>query len=1097
MIIENGLSQKPERLRLIERLGKRNPIDRILKRADDKPAPLSYSQERLWVMSQLEPNNPIYNVAGAVRFDGDVNVFVLEQALTEVVHRHQILRSRFITIDSQPLQQVTPDAELPLESLNLSAFPENEKISAFDRYAALFICRPFQLDKQPPLRVLLTEMNNQQHILLLTLHHIVSDRWSVGVLIQEVAALYEAFCSNLPSPLPTLAIQYADFCVWQRSQQTKWENQLAYWQQKLMGVPPLLELPTDRPRPRLPSYRGDMCRFELPTELSQKLKQLAQQHNVTLFMVMAAAYSTLLYRYSGSRDFCIGYPVAGRNRSQLADLIGFFVNTLVLRCQIDGEMRFIDWLMHLREQALHDLNHQDLAFSQVLEALNLPRNTSHTPLFQVMLTMQNAPTSTLTLAGINTTAIPINSHVAQYDLALLLEEAEGKIQGIVEYSTDLFDSTTISRMVESFQVLLSDIVDKSSASLNRLKILNDIEQKQLVSEWSGRDVDYQEELFIHQLVNEQALQHPDKVALICANQTLSYRELNRRAEYWALALSQQGIKPGSRVGVSLERSAEWIIALFAVLKSGAAYVPLDPDYPDDRLAFMLNDARVDLLITHSGLASKFRRSEFIMLFVDHEPDDIITSEFNLSSNNSHSLSPQHTAYIIYTSGSTGLPKGVAVSHSNLLHSTQVRSRYYRQSLHSFLLLSSFAFDSSVAGIFWTLTQGGCLHLPQRHQLTNLRALVGLIKHYEISHLLGLPSFYASIVESANVHDLASLSTVIVAGEPCSGEIAATHRRLLPNTAFYNEYGPTENTVWSSVYQVEDEPPSMLPIGRPIDNVRIYILDALFQSVPLGVAGELCLSGRGLAQCYLNRPDLTAKKFVPNPFVNDGSRLYRTGDLARFRADGKIEFIGRIDQQVKIRGYRVELSEIEERLLNHSSIKEAIVLADGEFQHNKKLVAYLVMPSFYKAIDNETLQIYLKQTLPDYMIPMDYVWLDALPLMPNGKCDRRALLLMEKIEKSPDTIKLPSNWIEESLSDIWKDVLTLETISISDDFLNLGGHSLAAIQVSSRIQQLFNVDVPLEILFEFTTIETLAIAVTKRLEAQLGEDNIDDLLNEFS
>ena len=1093
MTIESHLTPKSNRSNLIARLGKNNAINTILKRENNEPAPLSYSQERLWIMSHLEPDNPIYNVAGAVRFDGPLNVVALEDALTEVVRRHHILSSRFITINSQPRQQVMPETDLPLETLDVSTFSENEKMVAFERYAAPFIHRPFRLDKQSPLRVLLTKLGDAQHILLLTLHHMVSDRWSVGVLMQEVAALYEAFDKGLSSPLSALAIQYADFCVWQRSQQEKWENQLTYWQKKLAGVSPLLELPIDRPRPPLQRYHGDVLCFELSIELTQKLKQLAQQHNATLFMVMAATYSTLLYRYSGSRDFCIGYPVAGRNRSQLANLIGFFVNTLVLRCQINGETRFIDWLAQLREQALQDLNHQELSFSQLLEALSPPRNGSHAPVFQVMLSMQNAPASPLTLTGINTTTIPVNSHISQYDLALLLEEIEGKIQGIIEYNTDLFDSSTISRLAENFQVLLFDAVNNPSKSLNRLKILNDFEQKQLISDWSGCDVDYQEKVLIPQLVKEQSIQNPDRIALIYTNQTLTYRELNQRADYWALKLHQQGIKSGDRVGVSLERSVELIVALFAVLKSGAAYVPLDPDYPNDRLAFILADADIDLLITHTDLADKFQNNNLKMLFVNHESDARITSECHFDA----TLSPHHTAYIIYTSGSTGFPKGVAISHANLLHSTQARSRYYREPLHSFLLLSSFAFDSSVAGIFWTLTQGGCLHLPHRNQLTNIQALVDLIKNYKISHLLGLPSFYSSIMDFADVKDLASLSTVIVAGESCNGKIAVAHRQLLPHTAFYNEYGPTENTVWSSVYRVNDTPSSVLPIGRPVDNVRIYILDTQFQPVPLGVVGELCLAGKGVAQGYLNRPDLTAEKFIPNPFGKDGSRLYKTGDLARFCVEGEIEFMGRLDQQVKIRGYRIELSEIEERLLTHSGIKEAVVLAEGEASTHKKLVAYLVMQPFCEPLDNKVLQLYLKQTLPDYMIPMHYVWLDAFPLTPNGKYDRRALLLLEKTTPSAAEIKLPSNWVEESVSDIWKEVLSLETVSVSENFFNLGGHSLAAIQVNSRIQQLFNIDVPSKILFEFVTIETLATAVINLLEEQLGEDNIDDLLAEFS
>jgi amino acid adenylation domain-containing protein len=1092
---ENNLSSKLDRSHLIARLGQNNPIDTIPKREQEGSAPLSYSQERLWIMSQLEPDSPIYNVAGGIHFNGPLNVVALEQALTEVVHRHHILRSRFLTIDSQPRQQVMPDAELPLERLDLSRDTDSEKELALDEYVQTLIRKPFRLDKKPPLRALLATLADHRHSLILTLHHMVSDRWSVGVLMQEVAALYEAFCNDRPSSLPTLPIQYADYCVWQRERQTQWQSQLEYWQQKLMGVPPLLELPTDRPRSPVQSYRGDECHFELSVDISQKLKQLAQQHNATLFMVMAAAYSTLLYRYSGNTDFCIGYPVAGRNRTQTVSLIGFFVNTHVLRCQIDGNISFDKWLEQLREQALQDQNHQELAFGQLLEALGTPRSTSHAPLFQVMLTMQNAPTGKLNLPGVDTTAIAINSHIAQYDLALLLEETAGKIHGTFEYSTDLFDSTTILKMSEHFQKLLSEIVANPSEPLSRLSILTGVERKQLIQDWSGRDIDTPEQSFIHRIFADRANQSPDKPALVCGDQTLSYCELNQRSEQWALLLNKRGIGPGSKVGVSLERSVELIVALLAVLKSGAAYVPLDPDYPEDRLGFMLTDARIDLLITHTGLTSKFNRSGLTILLVDQTSNEIIESISDRDSIEHKPLSENDTAYIIYTSGSTGLPKGVVVRHSSLLHSTLVRSRYYREPLGGFLLLSSFAFDSSVAGIFWTLMEGGCLCLPQRDELTNPQALARLIKSHTITHLLALPSFYTTIIEAAASGDLIHLQTVIVAGEACSGEVAAKHRQLLPTAKLHNEYGPTENTVWSSVYCLDDNTPPILPIGRPIDNVRIYILDTQLEPTPVGVAGELCIGGRGLAQGYLNRPELTAEKFIPNPFAGKGQRLYRTGDLARWRKNGEIEFLGRVDRQVKIRGYRVELGEIEERLLQHPAVREVAVIARDDAQGSKRLVAYLVLQPSLETPDNATLQMHLKQTLPDYMVPAHYVWLEGLPLTPNGKCDRRALSLLKEIEPSSQSFRMPGNWIEENLADIWKEILNLETVSVDGNFFDLGGHSLVAIQVSSRIQQLFNVDVPLEVLFESVTIESLATALVTLLEEQHGKDIIGDLLSE--
>jgi amino acid adenylation domain-containing protein len=512
---------------------------------------------------------------------------------------------------------------------------------------------------------------------------------------------------------------------------------------------------------------------------------------------------------------------------------------------------------------------------------------------------------------------------------------------------------------------------------------------------------------------------------------------------------------------------------------------------------MIADAGIELLLTQSGLAGKLRLSDLAVLCLDRFPDVCGDRDFNPASTGCREPAADNTAYIIYTSGSTGHPKGVAVSHRNLLHSTLARSRYYREPFNGFLLLSSFSFDSSVAGIFWTLTQGACLCLPRPDEISDPRALARLVGRYGITHVLALPSFYAAIVEAAGPAELHSLKTVIVAGEACPGEVAALHRRLLPSAALYNEYGPTEGTVWSSVYRVADgDIAPVLPIGRPIDNVRIYLLDALLQPVPVGVAGELYVGGAGVAQGYLHRPELTAERFVPDPFGGDGERLYRTGDLARFRGDGDIEFLGRVDQQVKIRGYRIEPGEIEERLRRHPAIKETAVLAKDEPGGNKKLVAYVVAQTAAEVPENAALRDYLKQTLPDYMVPTHYVRLEALPYTPNGKCDRRALAAMRDVEQASEAVKLPGNWFEESLAAIWKDILNTETVGVDANLFDMGGHSLAAIQVGSRIQQQFAIELPLDVLFESPTVESLAAAVVELLEAQHGKEAIDALLSEL-
>jgi len=1091
--------QQANRTQLIARLRKTDtPADGVIaKRNGGQPIPLSYSQERLWIMSQLEPDNPIYNVAGAVQFDGWLNTQALQHSLDEVVGRHEILRSRF-TAEGQ---QVEPGGGLPLTRLDLVRFNQDSAMAQFQHCADAFIRRPFLLAEQPPLRALLAVLGERRHILLLTLHHIVSDRWSVGVLMQEVAALYGAYSQGKPSALQELPIQYGDYCVWQRGQQEKWAKHLAYWRQKLTGAPPLLALPTDRPRPPTPSYRGDMHYFELSAELSRALKELGKQYKVTLFMVMAAAFNALLHRYTGSKDICIGYPVAGRSQSQAAALIGFFVNTLVLRCQVEADLPFSALLLQLREQALRDQDHQGLPFGQLLEALNPVRNTSHAPLFQVMLAVQNVPMADFRMQDISAVPLTMNNRIAQFDLSLFVDERDGKLLGSFEYSTDLFDAGTIARMAGHLQILLAGAVGSPELPLSQLPLLPEAETRQLLDDWSGpvralapkaRTARPTDGLLIHRLFEQQAQLTPDKTALAFAGQRISYGELNSRATLWAERLLDLGIGPECRVGVCAERSVELIVGLLAVLKAGAAYIPLDPSYPEDRLDFMLSDAGIELLLTQSALVGKFKHRAIEMLCLDND-----SAEGQAKRTASRSVAPDNTAYIIYTSGSTGQPKGVAVSHKNLLHSTLARTHYYREPLGCFLLLSSFAFDSSVAGIFWTLSQGGCLCLPQQEDLSDPAALAGLIKQHRVTHLLALPSFYTAIVNDRNLAQLNTLQAVIVAGEACSGDIAAEHHRKLPEVRFYNEYGPTEGTVWSSVYRSTTADTGVtLPIGRAIDKVRIYILDRQCQPVPIGVSGELCIGGAGLAQGYLSQPALTAEKFMPNPFAANGERLYKTGDLARFRADGEIEFLGRIDNQVKIRGYRIELGEIEERLHRHPAIKDAVVLVAEEASGNKRLIAYLVGRESAAMPEASVFQAYLKQTLPDYMLPSSYVALDELPLMPNGKRDRLALLNIKQPAAKARAFKPASNWIEAELADIWREVLGLEAIGVDTDFFEQGGHSLAAIQVKSRIQCVFNMDVPAKMLFESPTIELQAAEIA-RLQIQQHDDrSLDELIKEL-
>ena len=1050
---------------------KKNPVSNVIQKRPTDSAPLSYAQQRLWIMSELEPDSSIYNMAGAIQLDGNLNLAALQHSLNQVLQRHDVLRSCFVEAE----QRIIPNAELNLKPLDLSQQPD-----LFDSTVQHFIHTPFNLSQDLPFRVLLLKFNEQQHRLVLVLHHIVADRWSVSLLMQEVAAFYSSFVQGIPTQLPELSIQYADFAYWQRQQNTA-EQHLNYWQKKLHNAAPLLELPTDRARPPIQSYRGATLSVEFSPALSLGLNVLAKQQNVTLFMLMAAAFSVLLSRYSHHKDLTIGYPVAGRNVSQLNNLIGFFVNTLVLRCQLNYEQGFSDYLNAIKAQALQDQTHAELNFSELVEALNPVRHTDHTPLFQVMLAVQNVPSSQLQLPNLNVTALQFDNGVSQFDLTLFIEQTDTGINAAFEYNTDLFNADTLQRMARHLQTLLENIVQSPNSPLKQLSLLTKTEQYQFLTQQPVHALP-NDALLIHQLVESIAQHSPDKTALVFNEQALSYKELNQKANQLAHYLQAQGVQAESRVGVSAKRSAELIIALLAVLKAGAAYIPLDPDYPQQRLEYLLNDADVQLLLTQDALMSKFNHSNMVCLEQDFSdyPNTTPNTEITLL----------NTAYMIYTSGSTGHPKGVLISHANLLHSTLVRNDYYAEPLSGFLLLSSFAFDSSVAGIFWTLSQGACLCLPEQQDLNNPKALARLIQQHNISHLLALPSFYQAVMHDNHLTMLSSLKAVIVAGEGCSSTIANEHHQKLPTVKFYNEYGPTEGTVWTSVYQsIGLEENGIVSIGHTIANMQTLIMDELGEPVPIGVSGELYIGGLGVAQGYLHQADLTAKKFVPHPFIT-GQRMYRSGDLARYHVDGSIEFLGRVDHQVKIRGYRIELGEIETRLLEHPFVQAAAVLAI-----NNRLIAYIVASS--DLIAEADVLHHLKHSLPDYMLPSQVIYLTLMPLTPNGKLDRNALPNPEIYRVAhAKTFKAPTNDIETLLLRAWQEVLELSRISTDDDFFALGGHSLAAIQIRSRINELFQIDIPAKLLFEYPTIELIAKEILSLQIQQQDDDSLNLLLQQL-
>jgi len=1066
--------------------------ERIPRRTECGPAPLSFAQQRIWFLDQLEPENPLYNIHTGVELLGPLNVPVLLRSIAEILRRHEALRTTFAVIDDHPVQVINENAIFKLPVNDLQALDESQRQSKVSAWAEEDARRRFDLTKGPLLRANLLRLGETEHVLLLTIHHIISDGWSVGVFVRELAALYEAYTAGRPSPLQELSIQYADFAAWQRDwlQGERLEEQLSYWRAQLSDAPQLLKLPTDRPRPPVQSYKGAHETLLLCESLSRSLKELSRREGATLFMTLLAAFSTLLYRYSSQRDVLVGTPIANRNRAETESLIGFFVNTLIFRTRLSERMTFRELLGQVRETALEAYAHQDLPFEKLVEELQPQRSLSHSPVFQVMFDLQNAPMRDLELQGLRLTPLPFDSRMAKFDLVLTVGETDGRMSGQLEYNTDLFDAATIRRMTRHLEHLLETAVSNPDEQVSRLPLLTDDERRQILFEWNDTQVENPPASCIHELFEQQAAAKPHAVALVHKDEQLTYRELNERANKLAHHLRTLGTGPESLVGVCLERSAEAVVAILGILKAGGAYLPLDPSYPRERLSWMLADAGAQIVITEEYLERNVEEIE------THINADLRTT-----------INGENLAYVIYTSGSTGKPKGVLISHRNLVHSTFARFRYYHERLDSFLLLSPFAFDSSVAGLFWTLCRGGMLVIPEEDSHQDPAYLAELSERHSVSHLLGLPAFYELILREARPRQLTSLRTVIVAGEPCPAELVQHHAETLPHAALFNEYGPTEATVWSSVYRFVPAVPfcGSVSIGRPVANTQIYVLDSQLQPVPIGVTGEVYIGGDGVARGYLNHSDQTAERFVPNAFnAKPGARLYRTGDLARFLADGNIEYIGRNDFQVKLRGYRIELSEIELALAQHPDVRESVVLAN---KTNERLTAYVVLKEISSATTKQ-LKDFLKERLPEYMLPTSLVVLDELPLTTTGKVDRNALPTDQIGVEANENYLAPQTPLEQVLAGIFSEILSLERIGADDSFFDLGGHSLLATQILSRVREAFQLELPLRKFFRVPTVAGLATAILEdeaereRVErtaeillklATLSDEEVDDLL----
>jgi len=1024
-------------LRLRERFAdipRRRPIEPI---ARDGALPLPFAQERLWFLDQLEPGNAAYNISAAYHIRGLLSVAALEQSLNEIVRRHEVLRTTFVMEDGQPVQVIAPALSLTLSVVDSRKLPETKREAEVQRLAVEEALRPFDLARGPLLRATLLWLGDEDHVLFLMMHHIVSDGWSIGIFNRELSVLYEAFSAGKPSLLPELPIQYADFAHWQRRwlQGEVLETPLAYWKQQLDGGLPVLELPTDQPRPAVQTFRGAVQSFVLSSDLTERLQALNRQEDVTLFTTLLAAFKTLLYRYTGQEDIIVGSPVANRSRVETEGLIGFFVNTLVLRTDLSGKPTFQELLGRVREVTLEAHAHHDLPFEKLVEELQPERDLSRNPLFQVMFAFQSAPAEALALRGLAVTPLEVESKAAQFDLTLSTEETRQGLKGVVEYNTGLFDGATIERMIGHFKVLLEGIVADAGQRLSELLLLTEAERHQLLVAWNDTRVEYPQDKCIHQLFEEQVERTPGAVAVVVEEEQLTYGELDRRANQVAHYLRKLGVGPETLVRICVERSLEMVVGLLGILKAGGAYVPLDPAYPQERLTFMLKDTQTAVLLTQQRLVGGLPEHRARVVCLDADWKTIgEESEENLGAK----VTDRNLAYVIYTSGSTGRPKGVMNTHRGIRNRLLWMQDAYRLAESDRVLQKTpFSFDVSVWEFFWPLLTGACLVMARPEGHKDSTYLVLLIAEEKITTMHLVPPMLQVFLQEQELEACDSLRRVICSGEMLPLKLQERFFACL-DAGLHNLYGPTEAAVDVTFWPCERESARrVVPIGRPIANTQIYLLDEYLHVVPVGIPGELHIGGVGLARGYLNRPDLTAEKFVPNPFSDEaGARLYKTGDLACYLPDGNIEFLGRIDHQVKIRGFRVELGEIEAVLGQHSAVQETVVLAREDIPGDKRLAAYVV-PHNERAPAISELRDFLKKELPDYMVPSAFVMLDALPLTPNGKVDRRALPAPDtarpELEK---TFVTPRTAAEEVLAGIWTKVLGLERVGVHDDFFEL-------------------------------------------------------------
>ena len=1068
---------------------------------------LSYSQQQMWIIDRLEPENSVYNHPANLYLQGDIDRQVLAQSLQEILRRHDVLRARFPAVDRQPVLEIEPSVTLELPFVNLTDLADTDRDIRLQELVIRAANCCFDLDRDLLIKATLVKLAEREHILLITFHYIIFDGWSLEIFIKELSAIYLAFAAGEPSPLPEVASQYVDFILWQQQHLSpeRLQPHLNYWRKQLGGQLPILALPTDYPRPPIETYRRAKYTLPIDNLLGDALEDLSRRSEVTLFMLLLAAFQTLLYRYTGETDLLVGCPIAGRDRVETKSLIGVFINTLIFRTQLDPEIDFSELLRRVRQVSLDAYAHQELPFEKLIEELKLEHSLSHSLLFQVMFQLRNLPKHDLIVSEIEITEFDCAPQITAFDLTLDITASDTGLACIFTYNPDLFAARTIERMSGHFQTLLTGVVADPHQQISRLPLLTASERQQILREWNNSETVDREHRCIHRLFEEQVEKTPEQIAVVFEGRELTYRELNNRANQLARYLKSLSVGADKLVGISVERSLEMVVGLLGILKAGGAYVPLDPAYPSERLAYMVADAGISILLTQNKWRSQLPdcQAQIICLDLDWEKFDLFSPENLAGSNLGENL-----AYIIYTSGSTGQPKGVMISHQAVSCFVQAAISVYEIAANDRLLqFASINFDAAVEEIYPCLLTGATLVLRTDQMLAGVRTFFQACDDLAIS-VLNLPTAYwhqlTTELVDLDVSLPKALRLAIVGGEKILPAAVKDWLEYIAQQGksdriqLLNTYGPTETTVTATLYRIpalSNTTLSDIPIGRPMDRVRAYILDRQQQLVPIGVPGELHIGGDCLALGYINQPELTIEKFIANPFVGVGdslplgtaalkenlqvgSRLYKTGDLARYLPDGNIEYLGRIDNQVKIRGFRIELGEIESVLSQHPDVVNAVAIVREDTSGNKRLIAYVVSQIPATLIHAELRQ-FLSQKLPEYTIPSVFVILDKFPLTPNGKIDRRALIVTDLTDRiNTDTSYIaPRNAIEAQLMAIWIEVLGTEKLGIHDNFFELGGHSLLAINIFRKIERQWGQTLPLvTTLLQYPTIAELATII---------------------